>query len=122
MWRKDHLVEASDKLEELEAEDAKETEARRILELRANGGGRSTRRANKAVSGGIDINTPHTDRVGTYVAKQKQWAEGCVKASVRAYRFEAPEPLADLTLVSARRRRLRFGRYSTMSRLSELVC
>jgi hypothetical protein len=102
MWRKDHLVEASDKLEELEAEDANETEARRILELRANGGGRSTRRANKAVSGGIDINTPHTDRVGTYVDKQKQWAEGCIEvSSVRAYRYEASEPLADLTLVSS---------------------
>lgn len=81
VWLKHHLTEASDKLEELEAEDAKETEARRILELRAKGGGRDTRRAYQAVSDGIDINAPHTDRVGTYVAEQKQWAEGCVEVS-----------------------------------------
>lgn len=86
MWRKDHLMEASDKLEELEAEDAKETDERRILELRAKGGGRNTRRANNAVTEGLDLNTPHTDRVGTYVAEQRMWAEGCVKV----HQFEAP--------------------------------
>lgn len=81
MWRKDHLLEASDKLEELEAEDRKETEARRILELRAAGGGRNTRRANQAVSDGIDVNTPHTDRVGKFVAEKREWAKGCVEVS-----------------------------------------
>ncbi|ORY84658.1 hypothetical protein BCR35DRAFT_302965 [Leucosporidium creatinivorum] len=86
MWRKDHILEASDRLEELEAEDAKETEERRILELRAKGGGRNTRRANKAVSDSLDLNRPHTDRVGTYIAEQKKWAKGCIAEEAKIWK------------------------------------
>lgn len=80
MARKDQLELASDALEELAVEDAKETDERAILELRAKGGGR-TRRAAKEVTEGLDLSIPHTDRVGTYVAKKQAWAQGCIAVS-----------------------------------------